>query len=81
MWVLSFFDGKTDCQKAWATGSIFFVKRTVPSWKLTYPLPVGTFESMIFLFPTLGYVSSLKGNLSTVPTEAVFWNVGESTKI
>ena len=23
----------------------------VPSWELTYPLPAGTFESMIFLFP------------------------------
>ena len=32
--------------------SFFFVyKNSVPSWEVTYPFPVGTFESMILLFP------------------------------
>ena len=31
---------------------VFFVyKNSVPSWEVTYPFPVGTFESMILLFP------------------------------
>ncbi len=36
----------------------------IPSWELTYPLPVGTFESMIFLFPFGGiWHCSLEGIL------------------
>ena len=31
-----------------------------PSWELTYPLPFGTIESMIFLFPRWDLLSSLE---------------------
>ena len=37
---------KTGCQHD-RTGNCI----RLPSWKLTYPIPAGTFESMIFLFP------------------------------
>ena len=33
----------------------------VHTMELTYPLPAGAFESMIFPFPKVGYGSSLKG--------------------
>ena len=40
----------------------FLDVRDLPSWKLTYPIPVGTFEDD-FPFPQVGYVNSLEGTL------------------
>ena len=49
----------------------------VPSWELTYPLPAGTFESMIFLFFRWDNISPTSLPAGTFEDDFPFLYIGD----